>query len=60
MGSSVREMRSHLLQRSGRSVSQEKQTLVVWVRKIDLEEEEAAVGAGELVLAAIGGVFQRR
>ncbi len=50
----------HLLQRSGRSVSQEKQTLVVWVRKIDLEEEEAAVGAGELVLAAIGGVFQRR
>ena len=50
----------HVLQRNERDVSQEKQTLVVWVRKIDLEEEEAAIGVGERVLAAVREVFQRR
>jgi hypothetical protein len=49
-----------VLQRGRRDDTQETQTLVVWVRKIDLEEEEAAIGVGERVLAAIQGVFQRR
>ena len=50
----------HVLQRGSRDDSQERQTLVVWVRKIDLEKEEAAIGAGERVLSAIRDMFHRR
>ena len=37
---------------------EEKQTLVVWVRRIELGEQEAAIAISDRVLEALRGVFQ--
>ncbi len=48
------------LKRKGSEQQQEKQTLIVWVRKIELEEQAAAAAIGDSVLTALRAVFQRR
>ncbi len=48
------------LKRKGSEQQQERQTLIVWVRKIDLEEQVAAAAIVDSVLTALREVFQRR
>lgn len=48
----------HVMRTGGEQ--QESQTLIVWVRQIDLEEQPAAAAVGDRVLEALRAVFQRR
>ena len=47
------------LKRRGSELQQERQTMIVWVRQIDLEREVATKAVGDRVLEELRSVFRR-